>query len=720
MKDILKRFGDLSIKYKLSCILAPALIALICFNTISIVEKIGDVREITHIKAFTNLALEISGLVDEVQKERGMSGMYLASGGAKFEAEMNAQRAVTDVRVKRLQGFLSTFKDKELEEPIKQAMEYLKKLEDQRVEVSTLSNTLKDTMKFYSDIDVLLLNIVGMMPNLMSDGELAYHFMGFYSTQMYKEPMGVELAILSGAFTSNKFAPGAYRMLIECIRSQELYKNLYLTSMPADDRQVLLDALKDPNFAKSEQYRELAVSKVNEDRFDVDSKEWVAVQSKKMELIHDKLIIGHLQTEILKVTGARSSGAWSALVLTLVISIAILIVTLIVAVSIAGGITRSVRETGHVMGEIAKGDFTQEVPVRSHDEMGALGENVNAMVSDLREMFGGIRQDSETLARSAEGLSAVSTQLATGSSEMTNQASGVASATEQMSANIGSMAAGVEEASVNASTVSSTAEQMSVNMGSIASAIEEMSTTIREIAKNSEDTSRVANRAMGMSKTATDTMVQLGNAANEIGKVTAMIKRIAEQTNLLALNATIEAASAGDAGKGFAVVANEIKELANQSARAAEDIAAKIEGVQGSTTSAVKVITDVSDIIGKINSAVNVITGSVNQQTLAANEISKNVVEVTAGANNIASSIAEIAKGAGDMAKSAGEAAKGANEVSANIIGITKAVGDNNTGIQQIRASSDQLAKIAEGLQAMVAKFKVEPDDEHRREISLS
>jgi len=381
---------------------------------------------------------------------------------------------------------------------------------------------------------------------------------------------------------------------------------------------------------------------------------------------------------------------------------------IIVAFLIVKALTRAVGNTNNVIKEIAAGDFTREVPVEGHDEIGELGNSVNIMVGELRTMFRGVSHNTKALATSAEELSAVSTGLATSSNEMTLQASGVAGATEQMSATITSMAAGIEETSVNASGVASTAEQMSANMKAIANAIQVMSGSIKDIAKNTDETSTVADEAMRLSKTAGDTMVSLGAAAKEIGKVTEMIKRIAEQTNLLALNATIEAASAGDAGKGFAVVANEIKELANQSARAAEEIAEKIGGVQGSAANAMKVITDVSAVIGRINQSVAVITAAVGDQTSSANEISMNVAVVTNGANNIARSIAEVAKGTSDMSRNAGEVAKGANDVSSNIGGITKAVSENNSGIQRINSSSADLARIAGQLEESFSKFKVE------------
>ncbi|MDH4183678.1 MAG: methyl-accepting chemotaxis protein [Nitrospinota bacterium] len=202
-------------------------------------------------------------------------------------------------------------------------------------------------------------------------------------------------------------------------------------------------------------------------------------------------------------------------------------------------------------------------------------------------------------------------------------------------------------------------------------------------------------------------MNTLGVAAKAIGEVTEVIKRIAEQTNLLALNATIEAASAGEAGKGFAVVANEIKELANQSASAAEDIASRIGGVQDNTSQAVKVIADVAAIIGTINQAVEVISHSVEQQTKAASEIANNVAQAATGANSIASSISEVAKGANDVSRNTGEAARGANDVASNIQGVSKSATDTSASAQQVSASSHDLAKIAGELESMVARFKV-------------
>lgn len=357
--------------------------------------------------------------------------------------------------------------------------------------------------------------------------------------------------------------------------------------------------------------------------------------------------------------------------------------------------------------DIADGDFTTRLDVTSEDEVGNLAREFNTFVEKLQGMIKDIGASARALNTSSAGLLALSNDMTASADEMSTQSDTVAGATEEMSANISSIASATEEMSANIQSVSSTAEQMSQNVNAVASSIEEMSTALNDVAGGARGGSDIAGKAMQMSGGALETMNVLGKGANDIGEVTALIKRIAEQTNLLALNATIEAASAGDAGKGFAVVASEIKELANQSAQAAEDIARRIEGVQSNTEEAVKVIADISDVIDKINASSMDITTSMEEQKTTANEVSGNVHQTSTGINNIAASISEVAKGANDMAAAAAEAARGVAEVSSNIQGVSKVSSESNTRAQHVSKSAKELAKVAGELQELVETFKV-------------
>jgi methyl-accepting chemotaxis protein len=390
-----------------------------------------------------------------------------------------------------------------------------------------------------------------------------------------------------------------------------------------------------------------------------------------------------------------------------VVLIIVLVISIGLGIFLTISITTPLRVVVATLSKMEKGDMTARANLEREDELGMLSKAIDAMSAKMQATFRNIRQDSDNIASSAEELSGIGRQITGAAKENLAQSTTIATATEQTAVNISAMASGAEEASVNANEVAGASEEMSTNMNTIAVAIEEMSASISEISGNAGEANKVANEATLKSREATSAMNKLGTAAKEIGQVTDVIKKIADKTNLLALNATIEAASAGEAGKGFAVVAGEIKELANQSAASADDIARRIEGIQVGTGEAVTVISDVSDIIVKINRSVEAISDHVGQQTKASNEIASNVAQANSGAKRIASAIGEVAKGSRDIARNAGETAKGVGLVSRNITGMANGAKEGAHGANQISQSAGELAKLASDLKDALSQFKV-------------
>ncbi len=185
--------------------------------------------------------------------------------------------------------------------------------------------------------------------------------------------------------------------------------------------------------------------------------------------------------------------------------------------------------------------------------------------------------------------------------------------------------------------VLSAAERIGQGVQLSASSTEEMTTAITEISRNAARAAQVASRAVEAAELANERIGRLGDSSAEIGSVIKVITAIARQTNLLALNATIEAARAGEAGKGFAVVATEVKDLAQKTARATEDIALKIEGVQGETRSAVSAIREVGGVISEIHDIQNSIAGAVEEQSATTRVMADTLTQAAANSEKILS-----------------------------------------------------------------------------------
>jgi methyl-accepting chemotaxis protein len=410
--------------------------------------------------------------------------------------------------------------------------------------------------------------------------------------------------------------------------------------------------------------------------------------------------------------------------------------SILASVLITRSVTKPVTQVRDLTKAMAAGDLSRRIGLKQRDEIGELAIATDTLADSLSRIVSEITGASQNLANSSENLGRISTQLLSQSDQTSRQSTGVAAAAEELTTNISTMAAAAEQMSMSVASISSASEEMSVNAGTISSAAEQTATNVKAVASavqdisgsfqdvlaNVREGSRVADQAMSMADTATHSVRSLTQASTEISQVTETIKMIALQTNLLALNATIEATSAGEAGKGFAVVAHEIKELANQSAKAAEGIARKIEGVQNGTREAVTVIQSVADIIKAINATADRISTSVEKQTQAAHTISSNVGEASKGVGDIARSIAEVAKAANDISRSVSEAARGANDVSRNvgesakasreisssIITVGSAARATNSSATSVNSAADALDRVARELQTLVRRFRLQ------------
>ncbi|HEX9791060.1 MAG TPA: PAS domain-containing methyl-accepting chemotaxis protein, partial [Kiloniellales bacterium] len=239
----------------------------------------------------------------------------------------------------------------------------------------------------------------------------------------------------------------------------------------------------------------------------------------------------------------------------------------------------------------------------------------------------------------------------------------VSSSSQELQSTAQSMASTAEETSRQSEAVAAASEEATTNVQTVASAAEEMSKSIEEIGQQVERSSSIASRAVSEADRTNVTVEGLAEAAQKIGEVVELISNIASQTNLLALNATIEAARAGDAGKGFAVVASEVKSLANQTAKATEDIAAQISGMQEATKGTVDAIKGIGKTISEISEIASGIASAVEEQSAATQEISRAVQEAASGTQEVSTNITSVNSAAVETGKSAGDVLSAAQEL---------------------------------------------------------
>jgi methyl-accepting chemotaxis protein len=343
-----------------------------------------------------------------------------------------------------------------------------------------------------------------------------------------------------------------------------------------------------------------------------------------------------LQTQMAENEKSAQAMIATRVLVLMVLAFLTIGVVMTLCLVIAAGVIGPLKATVQMLHEVSQGNLSRRVTVVGTDEVAQMGGALNATIDNLSRVMSELNSDARVLTNASESLSTTSQQLGINSQQTTTQAAAVSSA----------------------------AEQVNQNVQTVSTATEQMSASIREISKNATEAAEVASSAARLAGATTATMNKLSESSAEIGNVIKVITSIAEQTNLLALNATIEAARAGEAGKGFAVVANEVKELAKETAKATEDIGAKVEAIQNDAKGAVLAIDEITTVIGRINDIQNTIASAVEEQTGTTNEISRNISETAKGSSNIASNITGVATAATETQRSASASQQSAQELS--------------------------------------------------------
>ncbi|MBF0377701.1 MAG: methyl-accepting chemotaxis protein [Desulfamplus sp.] len=669
--------SNLKISHKVGLVTIIPLALFLITGTLTIVHNLSELKVVKTMERNMELFRHTSALVNELQKERGRTSLYLGNISVG-ESDMNNQRQLSD---EKIEPFLKSLKEadikKEHKEPVEDINQTITELR------SDIGSTIKEptaSAKIYTALIETLIDTMSAAANAPTTRGIGKAMTSLLLLESAKESAGLTRATVSGILSKNEAISNTLLNMVLTLKARtDVNMNSRALTLAQESIKKIATLTTQEHWRKREAIIIQVIEKYQTGKFNIDPKEYFKVATMVVDdlgqLVSEE--IERLEDRVTKI----EKEIKSSVIITIITIIVAFIVSVIFAFMVIIRIVKPIRRTVGMLKDISKGegDLTRRLNESKKDEIGEMSRWFNLFVNKIRDIVVDITESFQGLASTSTQLMAIAEQTASSVKIMAEQAS--------------SVAADAETTGVNTHAVSMTMVETSASLNSVAAATEEMSATIGEVASNAERARVVGEQASKRASEITKLMETLGQAAKEIGQVTETITEISSQTNLLALNATIEAARAGEAGKGFAVVANEIKALALQTAGATEDIKSKINGVQHSASNAVNDMVKVNSVIQEMEQIISSIAAAIEEQAAVTKDLSDNIARASAGVQ--------------DSADRMSETDEASNTISKKINHLSLGLTELKQGGEQVRSSASEMSTLAEKLQHLVGQFKI-------------
>ncbi|MCP3910027.1 MAG: methyl-accepting chemotaxis protein [Actinomycetia bacterium] len=645
------------LKIKLSVLLLVPMVGMTVFAVSGAAERRAEAGEAEDLQLLVELSVKTGNLLHETQKERGASAVYMGSAGQRFQSETQAQQATTDGPRAEFVAFLQEHSDElppEVVAGLEPAARDLGQLDTIRAEALSLSAETSEVITYFTMMNGRFLDGIAAVASASSNAELRGDSIAYLAFLNAKEKTGVERAQLAAAFASDEFAPGQLVTVVTLIAAQEAYLGLFQDIANPSALGVFEEKQSDPLVAEVARLEAVAVNN-GVGGFGVDGGSWFDTMTSRINLLKE---VEDFQADHIAQTSHRVAvDARAALYRSLTMAAIIIIFSTLFGVLTLWGLVRQLRRIVDRGTLLAEGDTSGEpLEIHARDEVGQVAASFNA-VSDHLTLLNTIASQASAVANKdlaspildsdvpgeigvsfstmVNSLRVMVDDLKTGSEHLSSSA-------QELSRVSTSLSSSAVDVSTQASEAAATSQEVTSEVGSVAAAIVEMDASFSDVASHTASASEMADRAVQAAGRNSTVISKLSESGDRIGKVVAVISSIAEQTNLLALNATIEAARAGAAGKGFTVVADEVKQLANQTATATEEISENIRGIQEDMAEAVEANEQICEMVGSMNDISIVIATALEEQSATSAEIGRRVQSASSGTNQISATIENV------------------------------------------------------------------------------
>lgn len=657
---------NMSVRTKLFLLVSIPLLGMIYFSALKLVQASAVVNNATKIEQLVKIASANAALVHELQKERGASAGHLDSTGRKFGEILANQRQDTDYalaeRQKLVNQYLADLDDPQVRQKTEEVNSYLNELETIRTRVSNLDIPVSEAVAFYTKNNSLLLDIAPQAAKLSTDAKVSQMIQAYYNFLQGKERAGIERAVLSSAFSLNRFKPGEFPKFIALISEQTAYLSTFENFANADQADFYRAAMAHDAVKEVQRFRDKAIEYAEFGSFNEEATAWFSAATRRINQL--KNVENQLNGDILRFSTQQRETASSAFTLQIVLSLVIIALTLATAYWIVSLITAQISNlTETVTHSAQQKDLSLRAKVHSHDELGTTATSLNDMLENFSGALDEIGKASVQLASAAEETSTTVEESGQSLEEQRQQTELVVTATDEMNNTSQEVARSINEAAEAASRTRNTAHEGAQVVRHNVGRIQRLADEVQAVGHIIEE-------------------LHAGNA--DIVNVIAVIKSVAEQTNLLALNAAIEAARAGEQGRGFAVVADEVRTLAQRTQSSTSEIEAIISNFNALSERAFEAIKASSEMAVDTASQ----TGDLEQ---ALDDISSDI-------NSISDMATQVATAAEQQVATTGEIAR-------NIENISAMTQTTASGMTQISAVAQEQARMANNLQAISTAF---------------